>query len=57
MGKWMLKQVQHDDEKPMIYEGGMTDVITSDSVASVSLDDAGRDPQAFADELGQSFVD
>jgi len=35
----------------------MTDEITSDSVASVSLDDAGRDPQAFAQELGQSFVD
>jgi len=35
----------------------MTDVITSDSVASVSLDDAGRDPEAFAQELGQSFVD
>jgi len=35
----------------------MTDEITSDSVASVSLDDAGRDPEAFAQELGQSFVD
>lgn len=35
----------------------MTDVITSDSVASVSLNDAERDPQGFAQELGTSFVD
>ena len=35
----------------------MTDIITSDSVASVSLRDADRDPAAFAQELGQSFVD
>jgi isopenicillin N synthase-like dioxygenase len=35
----------------------MTDVITSDSVASVSLADADKDPAAFAQELGQSFVD
>jgi len=35
----------------------MTDVITSDHIASVSLKDADRDPKAFADELGQSFVD
>ena len=35
----------------------MTDILTSDTVASVSLDDADRDPQAFAEELGQSFVD
>ena len=35
----------------------MTDAITSDSVASVSLDDADRDPGAFAEKLGQSFVD
>jgi isopenicillin N synthase-like dioxygenase len=35
----------------------MTDVITSDSVASVSLADAYKDPAAFAQELGQSFVD
>ena len=34
-----------------------TDIITSDSVASVSLADADRDPQGFANELGQSFVD
>ncbi|MEP7315467.1 MAG: 2-oxoglutarate and iron-dependent oxygenase domain-containing protein [Sphingomicrobium sp.] len=34
-----------------------TNTITSDSVASVSLLDADRDPQAFADELGHSFVD
>ena len=33
----------------------MTDIITSDTVASVSLNDADRNPQAFADELGQSF--
>jgi isopenicillin N synthase-like dioxygenase len=35
----------------------MSDVITSDHIASVSLKDADRDPKAFADELGQSFVD
>ena len=35
----------------------MTDVITSDHIASVSLRDADRDPNAFAEELGQSFVD
>jgi isopenicillin N synthase-like dioxygenase len=35
----------------------MTDVITSDHIASVSLMDADRDPKAFAEELGQSFVD
>ncbi|MCY7281771.1 MAG: isopenicillin N synthase family oxygenase [Sphingomonas bacterium] len=35
----------------------MTDILTSDTVASVSLDDADRDPQAFAEELGTSFVD
>ena len=35
----------------------MTDVITSDHIASVSLNDADRDPKAFAQELGQSFVD
>lgn len=35
----------------------MTDILTSDTVASVSLNDADRDPQAFARELGQSFVD
>ena len=35
----------------------MTDILTSDTVASVSLDDADRNPQAFAQELGQSFVD
>ena len=34
-----------------------TDTITSDSVASVSLTDADRDPDAFARELGESFVD
>ena len=34
-----------------------TDTITSDSVASVSLKDADKDPTAFAEELGQSFVD
>ncbi len=35
----------------------MTDVITSDSVASVSLADADKDPEAFSDELGNSFVE
>jgi len=35
----------------------MTDVITSDHIASVSLKDADRDPTSFAQELGQSFVD
>ncbi len=35
----------------------MTNVISSDSVASVSLDDSDRDPEAFAHELGTSFVD
>jgi len=34
-----------------------TDIITSDSVASVSLKDADSNPEAFSDELGQSFVD
>ena len=34
-----------------------TDTITSDSVASVSLNDADRNPKAFADEIGNSFVD
>lgn len=33
----------------------MTDILTSDTVASVSLDDADRHPTAFADELGRSF--
>src|SRR5688500_18152247 len=35
----------------------MTDVLTSDTIASVSLRDADRDPDAFAQELGKSFVD
>jgi isopenicillin N synthase-like dioxygenase len=35
----------------------MTDVITTDTVASVSLRDADRDAQAFAEELGNSFVE
>ena len=35
----------------------MTDVITSDHIASVSLCDADRDPQGFAKELGNSFVE
>ena len=34
-----------------------TDILTSDTVASVSLDDAERNPQAFAEEIGRSFVD
>ena len=33
----------------------MTDILTSDSVASVSLTDADRNPEAFAQELGSSF--
>ena len=33
----------------------MSDVITSDNIASVSLNDADRDPKAFSDELGRSF--
>ncbi len=33
----------------------MTDTLTSDSVASVSLTDADRNPDAFAQELGSSF--
>jgi isopenicillin N synthase-like dioxygenase len=33
----------------------MTDILTSDSVASVSLTDADRNPDAFAQELGSSF--
>jgi len=35
----------------------MTDVITSDHIASVSLPDANKDPQGFAQELGKSFVE
>jgi isopenicillin N synthase-like dioxygenase len=35
----------------------MTDVITSDTVASVSLKDLERDPETFAQELGNSFVE
>jgi isopenicillin N synthase-like dioxygenase len=35
----------------------MTDVITSDHIASVSLPDADTDPQGFAQELGNSFVE
>jgi len=35
----------------------MTDVITSDTVASVSLADADKDPEAFSEELGNSFVE
>jgi isopenicillin N synthase-like dioxygenase len=31
--------------------------INADSIASVSLDDADRDPQVFAQELGRSFED
>jgi len=33
----------------------MTDILTSDTVASVSLNDADHNPTAFTDELGQSF--
>lgn len=35
----------------------MTDVITSENVASVSLKEADKDPQGFAHELGNSFVE
>jgi len=35
----------------------MTDVISSDTIASVSLPDWERDPDAFAQELGRSFVE
>ena len=35
----------------------MTDILSSDTVASVSLNDADRNPGTFAGELGQSFVD
>jgi isopenicillin N synthase-like dioxygenase len=35
----------------------MNDVLTTDHIASVSLADADKDPQGFADELGRSFVD
>ena len=33
----------------------MTDILTSDTVASVSLNDADRNPALFAQELGRSF--
>ena len=33
----------------------MTDILTSDNVASVSLSDADRNPNGFAQELGTSF--
>ena len=35
----------------------MTEVLTTDHIASVSLADADNDPQGFANELGRSFVD
>src|SRR5688500_12256564 len=35
----------------------MTDVLTTDHIAAVSLKDADKDPEAFAQELGRSFVD
>ena len=35
----------------------MNDVLTTDHIASVSLADADKDPQGFANELGRSFVD
>ncbi len=35
----------------------MTDILTSDTVASVSLKDADRNPEVFAEKLGTSFVD
>src|SRR4028118_622765 len=33
----------------------MTDTLAADNIASVSLTDADRDPQAFSDKLGRSF--
>ena len=35
----------------------MNDVLTTDHIASVSLADADKDPEGFAQELGRSFVD
>ena len=35
----------------------MTEVLTTDHIASVSLADADKHPEAFAQELGRSFVD
>jgi isopenicillin N synthase-like dioxygenase len=35
----------------------MTEVLTTDHIASVSLQDADRDPDGFAQELGRSFVE
>src|SRR5688500_12641525 len=35
----------------------MTDLLTTDHIASVSLKDADKDPAGFAQELGRSFVD
>lgn len=35
----------------------MTDIVTSDNIASVSLRDADREPAAFAEALGRSFVE
>ena len=35
----------------------MTDVLTTDHIAAVSLADADKDPEGFAQELGRSFVD
>ena len=35
----------------------MTDVLTTAHIASVSLADADKDPEGFAQELGNSFVD
>ena len=35
----------------------MTDVLTTDHIASVSLSEADKDPEGFAQELGRSFVD
>jgi isopenicillin N synthase-like dioxygenase len=49
MTKWMLKQVQHDDKECSMA------TINADEIASVSLKDADRDPDAFAQKLGHSF--
>jgi isopenicillin N synthase-like dioxygenase len=45
----MLKQVQHDDKECSMA------TINADEIASVSLKDADRDPDAFAQKLGHSF--
>jgi isopenicillin N synthase-like dioxygenase len=45
----MLKQVQHDGKRILMA------TITADEIASVSLKDADRNPDEFAQKLGRSF--